>query len=215
MFPLLGGLASGVGSLIGSMMTNSQSATNQQQMEAYNTQMSNTAYQRASTDMKAAGLNPMMMAAGGMSASTPNAPGIALQNPGNSVATGINTGVQMKLADATVDKMAQEVAASRTDQVRTAADTELLKSKNVTEQAMPVNVRSETDLRDVLSRIGRSDAVIRANSAVSATNESSLPSWLRSTLDTGAFVGSKLSKAIEPVTDLVSSAGGVRRFLSH
>src|SRR4051794_28038645 len=41
------------------------------QQEGYQTQMSNTAYQRASMDMKQAGLNPMMMFGSGSAASAP------------------------------------------------------------------------------------------------------------------------------------------------
>lgn len=47
-----------------------------QQMMDYNTQMSNTAWQRGAEDMKKAGINPVLMATGGGSpASTPTVQG--------------------------------------------------------------------------------------------------------------------------------------------
>lgn len=82
MWPLLAAGVSGISSLIGGAVNNAANAesvreTNAQNaMQAdlnrqYQTQMSNTAYQRATADMKAAGINPMLAYMKG-GASTPS-----------------------------------------------------------------------------------------------------------------------------------------------
>lgn len=130
MWPILGGLISGAASLFGGMQTNQQSAENVaaqnaaqmqqvQQQEQFQAQMSNTAYQRASADMKAAGLNPMMMFGSGSAASSPQGAQAQIQRPsyqspvtslGDVVNSTISNAVQMK----TMDKMTDEIANLRT-----------------------------------------------------------------------------------------------------
>lgn len=72
-----GSVLANVGSVInditGTTTTNKFNAQQAQIQREWETQMSNTAYQRAVADIKAAGLNPAMLyASGGQGASTPS-----------------------------------------------------------------------------------------------------------------------------------------------
>lgn len=76
----ISGLISGGASLLGGMDTNSANAANAQAQDAFQDQMSSTAYQRSVKDLEAAGLNPMLAYSNGP-ASTPSGATLAMQNP--------------------------------------------------------------------------------------------------------------------------------------
>lgn len=69
---IIAGAISAYGSWRGAQQQNAAAQASVQQQEAYQTQMSNTAYQRAQADMAAAGINPILLGAGQPSESTPS-----------------------------------------------------------------------------------------------------------------------------------------------
>lgn len=105
MDPITGALISGGSSILGGLInniwggSNANSAANQnqqnawlqaqwnlaaqQQNQAWLTQMSNTAYQRSTADMRAAGLNPALMYGSGGPASTPGSSPAQMDMPKN------------------------------------------------------------------------------------------------------------------------------------
>lgn len=233
MLPLMPSLLSGASSLIGSIFSSDTSAQNtqaqiagQQAMQKesetfnageaqknrdYQTQMSNTAFQRARQDAMAAGLNPMVLAGmggasspGGNAASigTPTMPTPQRTSPlagiGDAVSKAVSTAVSAK----TMDKMTEEIANLQTEQAKNAAETSLVKQRTGTE-------REETLKRSVEASLEQLKLPGARFSAKSAEDLEALPEWLRKSVSQGGYVGAGASKAISPITDLISSAKGI------
>lgn len=140
---LLGSAVSGISSLFGG--SSSQKATDKmvQQQMAFQERMSNTAYQRASADMTAAGLNPMMMFGGGSAASTPagsslptGQAGAGITKLGDAIGTGLNASIMNK----TIEKMTEEIANIKATRGLTVAQT-------ASEVKRPALVEAETGVK--------------------------------------------------------------------
>lgn len=126
MFGLLGGLMSGAMSMFGQSQTNQMQMSMLQEQERYNTTMANSAYQRASTDMQKAGLNPMMMFGSGGPAQTPGIQTPSLTSPiqaaGKGFDQGVASSIALRTADAQVETLIQKLAQQKADAASAAAD---------------------------------------------------------------------------------------------
>lgn len=190
------------------MSFNAQQAANQQffqanevdQQQAYETQMSNTAYQRASKDMVAAGLNPMMMFGSGGAASTPSTsapsgsaasvgtPTVPMPNKqsalaglGQSVSSAIDSMTRVKL----MDKMTEEIANVQADTAKTDATTKLIKGQQKIQ---------DPEVRAAIIRMG-------------------YPDWLANSLTYGGDISKGLSSAGDAVWSLIPGGKIVRNLV--
>nr|WAE43829.1 MAG: DNA pilot protein [Microviridae sp.] len=144
--PLLAPAITAVGGLVGGMLSNQESAASTQKQMDFQRDMSSTAYQRSVADMKAAGLNPMMMFGGGGPESTPSGSSYTAQNVlGPTANAAVSSGLQAEMQDKTFDVMDVGIKKTGADIDLTEANTAL------------------TELQEVLSkvqaRVGTSSAV--------------------------------------------------------
>lgn len=109
------GIVSGIASYFGGKEANRANARQAREQSNFQAHMSNSAHQREVSDLRAAGLNPILSATGGQGASTPQGAKADMQD---FVTKGITTGMEVKqleqnLASSTADielKRAQGVA---------------------------------------------------------------------------------------------------------
>lgn len=100
--------------LTGKTATNAFNAAEAQKTRDWQTEMSNTAYQRQVADMKAAGINPSMAAQSG-GASVPNGATAAATGAGNGGLLGaIFTGLAGVVGKVAAAKVAQQASMART-----------------------------------------------------------------------------------------------------
>lgn len=229
MDPLTMGMISGGMNLLGSIFSSDTSAKNteeqiaaqqamQQQSQKFNAdqaqlnrdfqqQMSNTAYQRASSDMQRAGLNPMMMFGSGGAASspggaqastgTPSVPMSQKTSPMAGLGAAVNAAVNTAISTKTFDKMTEEIANVR-------ADTAKREAEVLTEKERPEQVRQSTLLTaDQAATIANRMPVARLE-GTTAKDILDMPAWLRTALVQAGFTADKSGK----VTDLIGSAAG-------
>lgn len=144
---------------IGSQDTNAQSAQNAANQMAFQRDMSNTAYQRATRDMQAAGLNPMLAYSQG-GASTPIG---AMPQVQNALGNAANSGVAAAQAVAQVKNLQEsntlikaQVDATVADAAKKRAEAALTTAQTATEGARPENVRQLTS--ESVQRVVQSQA---------------------------------------------------------
>ena len=141
---LIGGGLSLLGGAINSAGQASANASNvdiaKRQME-FQQNMSNTAYQRASQDMKAAGLNPMLAFSQG-GASTPGGASIAQQNPNQyDMGGAVNNALNVATAKQQLRRQDAEIDNINTNIENTQMDTTLKDSQNELTQIQQANAK--------------------------------------------------------------------------
>jgi hypothetical protein len=159
--PLLGGLAGAAGSYLGTTSANQANIAQTKEQMDFQERMSNTSYQRAIEDMKAAGLSPMLAysqggasAPQGAAAKVDSALGNAVNSATASTQTGINymTGVQqiqnMMSQEANVDASTSKIQAETVNEV--------LRSKQIPEETKRIVM--DTYLKDVQARMASATA---------------------------------------------------------
>lgn len=154
--PLLGGVAGAAGSYLGTTSANQANIAQTDKQMDFQERMSNTSYQRAIEDMKAAGLSPMLAYSQG-GASTPQGGAAkvdsALGNAVNSATAATQTGVNYMTGVQNIQNMMaqeQNIDAS-TANIQAQTVNEVLRSKQIPEETKRIIM--DTYLKDVQSRM--------------------------------------------------------------
>lgn len=196
-------------SLIGGMLSsqgvsqqNSANAAQQMQAEQYQTNMSNTSYQRGVKDMEAAGLNPMLAYSQG-GASTPSIAPVQMQNTMAPLGDAIAKAGQVGLTNASAyESMEQTKAQTATTQSQAVLNSAAA-SKAVQDAQTSA---SQQKLNDALAAKAKVDATSAAASARLTTqnaNKLEATPWLSDIVGTDRAQGA--SNWLNSATDYVSS----------
>lgn len=131
MDPITGSIIAGGAGVIGTYMQNQANSAQAQRQMDFQRDMSNTAHQREVKDLRAAGLNPILSALGAGS-STPTGASGQMENMGDGVSQGINTGLALKQQKKEFEQKDAQIANTQADTGNKKKTSELLTTQTAT-----------------------------------------------------------------------------------
>lgn len=181
MDPITGGIISGGAGLIGTFLSNQQSAHEAQDQMDFQRSMSDSAHQREVRDLKAAGLNPILSALGS-GASTPSGAQGSVNDFAPSISKGFDTAVAIRGQNSAIENQKADTINKRATEslienqsAATAKDIESKSLQNsLLKQTLPSMIKkakAEGDYSEINQLMGIiSSGVNSAGSAVNLFN---------------------------------------------
>lgn len=128
MEPITAGIISGGAGLLGTYMTNQAQSAEAEKNRDFQSHMSNTAHQREVSDLRAAGLNPILSALGS-GASTPSGAQASLSDYGPQISKGMDTAIAVRSQNSALDNQQADTDLKK-DQATNYAKDSMLKMHN-------------------------------------------------------------------------------------
>lgn len=215
-------IAAGIGAAAGIFGQERANDANREMAERqmqFQERMSSTAYQRATADMKAAGINPMVAYSKG-GASSPGGASATMQNTMEGVERAATSAVQMRRQRAEMENLAEtnkliqdQAAKTKAETIKTGVDTKVSASTYAVNSELFEKIRAEKE------NVMQGTELLKANTASAkealATREfeAAMAENLKEMEDTpyaGQFLRwlNHISKSVQGAADAGSSAKG-------
>lgn len=115
MDPITSGIVAGGVGLAGNFLTNQASSAQAQHQMDFQRDMANTAHQREVTDLRAAGLNPIL-SAGGSGSATPGGAMGTVSDFGGSLSTGVKVAQQQQMQNKQLEQLESQIDNTHADE---------------------------------------------------------------------------------------------------
>lgn len=159
MDPITAGIVSGGVGLAGTMMQNSQAASNAQSQMDFQQYMASTSHQREVSDLRAAGLNPILSALGS-GAPAPGGAMAPVADLGNSISKGMDTAIAVRQQNKDLQQKDVQIDNTTADTSNKSATADLIRQQTAAtaKEVQSKNLQNMLLMKTMDSQIAKAKA---------------------------------------------------------